>query len=114
MTEDADLPVEPFNAAHEQNDYEIPWSLWDIIADERIAHFFAHDISELRDAFRKWHPKTSFLRDLKRKLRPIQRLPSTCHHSVGVFSGRVSFECTELFFWMEVGRLSGCFSDNVG
>ncbi|PPQ81637.1 LOW QUALITY PROTEIN: hypothetical protein CVT25_013609 [Psilocybe cyanescens] len=68
------LSVEPFNAAHEQNDYEIPWSLRDIIADERVAHFFSREIADLRDAFREWHPKTSILRDLKRKLQPIQRL----------------------------------------
>ncbi|KAF8962054.1 hypothetical protein BDZ97DRAFT_1663285 [Flammula alnicola] len=59
MTEDAKLAVEPFNAAHEQNDYEIPWSLCDIITDEHVAYFFGRDISELRDAFWEWHPKTS-------------------------------------------------------
>ncbi|KAF8969681.1 hypothetical protein BDZ97DRAFT_213140 [Flammula alnicola] len=76
MTDHTKLVVEPFNASHEQNDYEIPWSLRDIIADERVRHFFSRDISELRDAFREWHPKTAILRDLKRKLQPIQRLPS--------------------------------------
>ncbi|KDR77909.1 hypothetical protein GALMADRAFT_1293338 [Galerina marginata CBS 339.88] len=70
------LGMEPFNATHEQNDYEIPWSLRDIIADERVAHFFGRDIAALRDAFREWHPKTTILRDLKRKLQPIQRLGS--------------------------------------
>lgn len=29
---------------------------------------------ELRDAFSDWHPRTSILRDLKRKLEPIRRL----------------------------------------
>ncbi|KAG6848841.1 hypothetical protein H0H93_013561 [Arthromyces matolae] len=75
-----DLVVEPFNAATEQNDYEIPWSLRDVIADERVIHFFSQEISQLRDAFRDWHPKTTILRDLKRKLQPIQRLPATFHH----------------------------------
>ncbi|KAF8888157.1 hypothetical protein CPB84DRAFT_1816551 [Gymnopilus junonius] len=74
MTKNAKLTLEPFNAASEQNDYEIPWSLRDIIADERVSHFFGREISELRDAFREWHPKTSILRDLKRKLQPITRL----------------------------------------
>ena len=69
------LIIEPFNATHEQNDYEIPWSLRDIIADERVAYFFGREIVQLRDAFREWAPKTSVLRDLKRKLQPIQRLP---------------------------------------
>jgi len=70
-----ELTVEPFNASNEQNDYEIPWSLRDIIADERIAYFFSKEISELASAFRQWHPKTTILRDIKRKLQPIQKLP---------------------------------------
>jgi len=77
MKESTELHLEPFNANQEQNDYEIPWSLRDIIADERVSHFFSLDITELRDAFREWHPKTSILRDLKRKLQPITRLSSS-------------------------------------
>ena len=53
---------------------QIPWSLRDIIADERVTHFFGGDIAELRDAFKEWHPKTSILRDLKKKLQPITKL----------------------------------------
>ncbi|KAI0945874.1 hypothetical protein AcV7_009996 [Taiwanofungus camphoratus] len=68
--------VEPFNAVNEQNDYEIPWSLRDMIADERVAHYFAQEFSQLRDAFDDWQPKTSILRDVKKKLQPIQRLTS--------------------------------------
>ncbi|KAJ6627098.1 hypothetical protein B0H10DRAFT_1995412 [Mycena sp. CBHHK59/15] len=71
------LTVEPFNANVEQNDYEIPWSLRDLIADDRVAHLFSREISELAVAFRHWHPKTTILRDIKRKLQPIQRLPSS-------------------------------------
>lgn len=55
---------------------QIPWALRDLIADERVAHFFADEISQLRDAFREWQPRTTALRDVKRKLQPIQRLPS--------------------------------------
>ena len=69
------LLIEPFNATNEQNDYEIPWSLRDIIADERVAYFFGREIVQLRDAFRESALKTPVLRDLKRKLQPIQRLP---------------------------------------
>ncbi|KAJ6509366.1 hypothetical protein C8R47DRAFT_965941 [Mycena vitilis] len=69
------LTVEPFNANTEQNDYEIPWSLRDLIADERVAHFLSKDITQLAAAFRHWQPKTTILRDIKRKLQPIQRLP---------------------------------------
>jgi hypothetical protein len=56
---------------------QIPWALRDVIADERVAHFFSNEIVELRDAFREWLPKTSILRDIKKKLQPIQRLPSS-------------------------------------
>ncbi|KAH6894037.1 hypothetical protein BKA70DRAFT_1439510 [Coprinopsis sp. MPI-PUGE-AT-0042] len=72
----ADLQLDSFDAAHEQNDY-IPWSLRDVIADERVIHFFSKEVSQLRDAFNDWQPKTTILRDLKRKLQPIQRLPSS-------------------------------------
>ncbi|KAK7064370.1 hypothetical protein R3P38DRAFT_2824090 [Favolaschia claudopus] len=71
------LEVEPFNAATEQNDYEIPWSLRDLIAQETISYFFSKEIIQLAGAFRHWHPKTTILRDIKRKLQPIQRLPSS-------------------------------------
>ncbi|KAL0580872.1 hypothetical protein V5O48_001164 [Marasmius crinis-equi] len=72
-----ELRVEPFNATAEQNDYEIPWALRDLIADERVAQLFGSEIAQLRDAFREWQPKTAVLKDIKRKLQPIQRLPST-------------------------------------
>ncbi|KAJ7071196.1 hypothetical protein C8F01DRAFT_1206765 [Mycena amicta] len=71
------LSVEPFNASTEQNDYEIPWSLRDMIADPQVAHFFSKEISQLAADFRHWSPKTTILRDVKRKLQPIQRLPSS-------------------------------------
>jgi len=71
-----DLVIEPFNAVNEQNDYEIPWSLRDLIADERVAHLFAEEFAQLKDAFDDWQPRTSILRDIKRKLQPIQRLSS--------------------------------------
>ncbi|KAI0691817.1 hypothetical protein BC835DRAFT_1430723 [Cytidiella melzeri] len=78
-----DLVVEPFNAVNEQNDYEIPWSLRDLIADERVAHFFAAEFEQLKDAFNHWSPKTTILRDVKRKLQPIQRLTSIKGSSFG-------------------------------
>ncbi|KAG1728565.1 hypothetical protein EDB19DRAFT_1642440 [Suillus lakei] len=72
-----ELAVEPFDARTEQNDYEIPWALRDLIADNRVAELFSDDLIRLRDAFRDWQPKTAILRDVKRKLQPIQRLSST-------------------------------------
>ncbi|KAI0665516.1 hypothetical protein C8Q78DRAFT_986317 [Trametes maxima] len=71
---DAELVINPFNAVEEQNDYEIPWLLRDMIADNKIAHFFAQEFSQLRDAFDDWQPKTTILRDVKKKLQPITRL----------------------------------------
>ena len=57
--------------------HQIPWALRDVIADERVAHFFSHEFVALREAFRDWHPKTTVLREIKKKLQPIQRLPSS-------------------------------------
>ncbi|KAF7310763.1 hypothetical protein HMN09_00619300 [Mycena chlorophos] len=71
------LVVEPFNASTEQNDYEIPWLARDMIADPRVEHFLSKEISELAAAFRHWQPKTTIMRDMKKKLSPIQKLPST-------------------------------------
>ncbi|KAF9649139.1 hypothetical protein BDM02DRAFT_3155438 [Thelephora ganbajun] len=68
------LKVDSFNAVQELNDYEIPWSLRDLIANERVARFFSREFVTLRDTFGDWQPKTSILRDVKRKLQPIQRL----------------------------------------
>lgn len=72
-----ELAMEPFDVRAEQNDYEIPWALRDLIADDRVAELFSEDFIRLRDAFRDWQPKTAILRDVKRKLQPIQRLSST-------------------------------------
>ncbi|KAF8121154.1 hypothetical protein EV363DRAFT_1569716 [Boletus edulis] len=71
-----ELIEEPFNALADRNDYEIPWALRDLIADEKVAALFSDEIVALRDTFRDWHPKTTILRDVKRKLQPIQRLSS--------------------------------------
>lgn len=53
---------------------KIPWALRDLIANERVAHLFADEFANLRNAFPDWQPKTAILRDIKRKLQPIQRL----------------------------------------
>ncbi len=45
-----------------------------MIADNKIAHFFAREFSQLRDAFDDWQPKTTILRDVKKKLQPITRM----------------------------------------
>ncbi|RDX43370.1 hypothetical protein OH76DRAFT_1361312 [Lentinus brumalis] len=74
---DAELVINPFNAVEEQNDYEIPWLLRDMIADPKIAHFFSREFAQLRDAFDDWQPKTTILREVKKKLQPITRLATT-------------------------------------
>jgi hypothetical protein len=65
----------------EQNDYEIPWALRDLIADARVAHLFAGAFASLRDGFEDWRPRTSVLKDVKRKLAPIQRLSALVSES---------------------------------
>ncbi|KLO18683.1 hypothetical protein SCHPADRAFT_899478 [Schizopora paradoxa] len=69
-----DVHFEPFNARSALNDYEIPWALRELIADERVVYLFSKEFSELRDQFDDWTPRTTILRDLKRKLEPIRRL----------------------------------------
>lgn len=56
-----------------------------MIADTKVAHFFAREFSQLRDAFDDWQPKTTILRDVKKKLQPITRL-STMQLSSGSLS----------------------------
>ncbi|KAI0319411.1 hypothetical protein OF83DRAFT_1055033 [Amylostereum chailletii] len=87
LEEHPELVVEPFNANTEQNDYEIPWALRDLIADAHVAHLFTKAFSDLRDAFPHWHPKTTVLRDIKRKLQPIQRLNAVKHAHAKASSG---------------------------
>lgn len=77
LEDQAELTTESFNALTEQNDYEIPWALRDLIADDRVTRLFSDELVALRDAFRNWHPKTAVQRDLKRKLQPIQRLSAS-------------------------------------
>ncbi|KAH8108390.1 hypothetical protein DFH11DRAFT_1517039 [Phellopilus nigrolimitatus] len=72
-----ELAFEPFNARNALNDYEIPWALRDLIADERVMYLFSREFADLRDAFDDWQPRTTILRDLKRKLEPIRRLKLT-------------------------------------
>lgn len=68
--------VVPFFIAHVLY-LQIPWALRDLIADDRVAYFFSNEFAALRDAFDDWQPRTSILRDLKRKLEPIRRLRLT-------------------------------------
>jgi len=65
---------EPFNARTARNDYEIPWALRELIADERVFSLFFEEFRELRDSFDQWNPRTAVLKEIKRKLQPIQRL----------------------------------------
>ncbi|KAF8313299.1 uncharacterized protein EI90DRAFT_3136816 [Cantharellus anzutake] len=69
------LKLEPFQARAPRNDYAIPWSLRGLIEDRRIALLFAPELEELRGAFDQWQPKTSILRDVRRKLEPIRQGP---------------------------------------
>jgi len=72
-----DLAVQSFTARAARNDYEIPWALRDVIANPQVASLFSHEWLELRAAFEQWHPKTTVLREMRRKLEPIRRLPTS-------------------------------------
>lgn len=72
--EKLELRVDPFQARATRNDYEIPWALRGVISDPAILSLFASEIAELRQAFDEWSPKTTLLRELRRKLEPIQSL----------------------------------------
>jgi hypothetical protein len=79
---------EPFSAKASRNDYEviklipvwvlfsdqvqIPWSLRGLIGDPRCQELFGKEIAELRNAFDDWHPRTSVLKDVRKKLEPIR------------------------------------------
>ncbi|KAG8908770.1 hypothetical protein FRB99_003008 [Tulasnella sp. 403] len=52
----------------------IPWALRGVISDPAVLSLFASEIAELRQAFDDWTPKTSILKELRRKLEPIQSL----------------------------------------
>ncbi|KAG8888786.1 hypothetical protein FRB98_006798 [Tulasnella sp. 332] len=69
-----ELRLDPFQARATRNDYEIPWALRGVITDPAVLSLFASEIAELRQAFDDWAPKTTILRDLRRKLEPIQSL----------------------------------------
>lgn len=53
---------------------QIPWALRGVISDPAVLSLFASEIAELRQAFDDWQPKTTLLKDLRRKLEPIQSL----------------------------------------
>ncbi|KAG9006214.1 hypothetical protein FRB94_000909 [Tulasnella sp. JGI-2019a] len=72
--EKPELRVDHFQARATRNDYEIPWALRGVITDPAVLSLFASEIAELRQAFDDWAPKTAILRDLRRKLEPIQSL----------------------------------------
>ena len=95
--EKPEFRAEPFQARATRNDYEvrllsvhrggsrrtlkceivvfqIPWALRGVISDPAILSLFGSEIAELRRAFDDWSPKTAILKDLRRKLEPIQSL----------------------------------------
>ncbi|PVF92514.1 hypothetical protein CPB86DRAFT_791078 [Serendipita vermifera] len=63
---------EPFSAKASRNDYEIPWALRGLIADPRCQELFGKEIAELRNAFDDWQPRTTVLKDVRKKLEPIR------------------------------------------
>ncbi|PPQ85326.1 hypothetical protein CVT24_004764 [Panaeolus cyanescens] len=76
-----------FSAHVEKNDYEIPWSLRDLIAYPIISYLFHREIEELGDQFGEWNPKTAVLRDVKWKVSRIARLGSVSSLSMSMGMG---------------------------
>lgn len=74
----AELQVDHFSPRAPRNDYEIPWALRHILADPRVGELFGQQFIELRTAFDDWQPKTTALKDLRRKVRLIMSLDLRC------------------------------------
>lgn len=53
------LRVESFQAKTARNDYEIPWALREVIANE--SGLFEEEWQQLARAFSEWHPKTTYV-----------------------------------------------------
>ncbi|KAF9511500.1 hypothetical protein BS47DRAFT_1486796 [Hydnum rufescens UP504] len=89
--EESSLVLDSFQARAIRNDYHIPWSLRGLIEDSRIATLFSSELAELRSAFDHWQPKTTNLREIRRKLEPIRQSPrlSTANANPGVVGNGV-------------------------
>jgi hypothetical protein len=87
--EKSSLVLDSFQARAIRNDYHIPWSLRGLIEDTRIATLFSSELVELRSAFDHWQPKTTNLREIRRKLEPIRQAPrsSIANANPGVVVG---------------------------
>ncbi|EJD53220.1 hypothetical protein AURDEDRAFT_110929 [Auricularia subglabra TFB-10046 SS5] len=73
----AELAVDHFSPRAPRNDYEIPWALRHILADPRVGELFGHEFIELRAQFDDWQPKTTALKEIRRKLEPIRRISNS-------------------------------------
>lgn len=73
--------MSPFQARAPRNDYTIPWALRGLIEDRRISSLFGQELAELRIAFDQWQPKTTILREVRKKLEPVRQPPPTIQES---------------------------------
>ena len=71
------LHLSPFQPRASRNDYTIPWALRGLIEDRKISSLFGQELAELRVAFDHWQPKTTILRDVRKKLEPVRQPPPT-------------------------------------
>lgn len=76
-----ELRLNPFEPRAPRNDYNIPWALRGLIEDRRIGTLFGHELAELRIAFDKWQPKTTILREVRKKLEPVRQPPPAIDES---------------------------------
>ncbi|KIM19369.1 hypothetical protein M408DRAFT_31287, partial [Serendipita vermifera MAFF 305830] len=72
LGDDPKLEVEPFIAKASRNDYEIPWALRGLISDQRCQELFGKELMALRNTFDDWHPRTSSMKEVRKKLEPIR------------------------------------------
>jgi hypothetical protein len=78
-----ELHLSPFQPRASRNDYTIPWALRGLIEDRRISSLFGQELAELRVAFDHWQPKTTILREVRKKLEPVRQPPPMSHDETG-------------------------------
>lgn len=51
---------------------QIPWALRGLMTDPQCQELFGKDLNDLRNAFDEWHPRTSALKEVRKRLEPIR------------------------------------------
>jgi hypothetical protein len=77
--------IYPKSCVRPYNILKIPWALRGLISDPRCQELFGKELMELRNTFDDWHPKTSAMKEVRKKLEPIRGrrsrfAPDPFHH----------------------------------